>query len=257
MALFSQLLVGHFLAFTLVLTRVSGMAISAPLFGSAEIPLRIRALLAICLALLVAPLQFGAPLPQVENTLEYLVLFAMEGLTGMVLGLGIGLMFLGVQLAGQVVAQTSGMQLADVFNPSMDASIPIFSELFHYLALAVFVVIGGHRMMVDGLLETYAYLPIGASLSESAVETLLSLVTQSFGLAIRVAAPTMTALLLATVILGLLSRTIPQLNVMALGFGLNAAVTLIALAISLAGAAWVFQEYLESAWDTITTTLGP
>ena len=71
------------------------------------------------------------------------------------------------------------------------------------------------------------------------------------------AAPAMVALLLATLILGLVSRTLPQLNVMALGFGLNALVTLAAIGVSLGGAAWVFQDQLEPMLHTVLNALQP
>ena len=70
----------------------------------------------------------------------------------------------GVQVAGQVISQMSGMSLAEVFAPGGDTSMPLFSNLIWMVAMAMFVVIGGHRAMIDGLLQTYAVLPRGPGL---------------------------------------------------------------------------------------------
>ena len=87
--------------------------------------------------------------------------------------------------------------------------------------------------------------------SDTLVETFTTLLTQSFVLGIRAAAPTMTALLLATLVLALLSRTLPQLNVMAVGFGFSSLVTLGTLSVSLGIAAWAFQEQTEPTLELL------
>ena len=83
----------------------------------------------------------------------------------------------------------------------------------------------------------------------------MTLLSQSFVLGIRAAAPTMTALLLATLVLGLVSRTLPQLNVMVLGFGINAIVTVGLLSVSLGAVVWLFQADIEPALDVVAEAL--
>ncbi|MBI3469073.1 MAG: flagellar biosynthetic protein FliR [Planctomycetes bacterium] len=240
------MLLSHFLLFTLVLTRVSGLVMTAPIYGSQEVPVRIRALLAFSLAVLITPLHWGAQVAWPANVPEYLALILGEVLIGLVLGVGILILFSGVQLAGQVISQTSGMSLGEVFNPDLDTEVPVFSQLLHLLALAVFVLIGGHRLVMEGLLGTFVTLPLGSGGAPTSIaHSLTTLMMHSFDLAIRAAAPATAALLLATLVLGLISRTVPQLNVMALGFGLNSFVTFGVLALGMGGIAWAFQEQLE------------
>ena len=81
--------------------------------------------------------------------------------------------------------------------------------------------------MIEALLDTFAWAPPGhAALGDTFVEVLTNIVTQSFALGIRAAAPLLIALLLSTLVLGLISRTLPQINVIAVGFGLNSLLTL-------------------------------
>jgi flagellar biosynthetic protein FliR len=252
----SPLYLSQFVTFTLVFVRIAALMAIAPVFGLSDVPGRVRAIVALALALLIVPLQIdkGAPCP--ESLIGYLVLVGAEALIGVTLGLGVLVLFSGIRVAGQVISQMSGMQLADVFNPGFDENVPIFSQLLFYVSLAVFVMIGGHRKVMEALLDTFVWMPAGqGDMSRSVVQAMTSLLTQSFVLGVRAAAPTMVALLLATFLLGLLSRTLPQLNVMALGFGFNALVTLGALSLSVGAAAWAFQDEIEPALATIVAAL--
>lgn len=234
------------LVFTLVLARVSGLVSTAPIYGTAETPPRVRALLAFTLALLMMPTQWNAGGPLPETLIDLLIVVAGELMIGLTLGLGVSILFSAAQLAGQVISQVSGMSLADVFDPTFDENVPLFSELLRLFTLAIFLGMGGHRLVMAGLLDTFAAIPPGqAGVSDSLAECLSALVSESLALGIRIAAPVTTALLLAALVLGLIGRTVPQLNIIALGFGLNVIVTLLTLALSLTGIAWVFQDQVE------------
>ena len=138
------------------------------------------------------------------------------------------ILFSGIQVAGQIVSQMSGLSLADVFNPGFDENVSVFSQLFYFLdAGRVRGASAGIGSMIEALLETFAWAPPGqAMLGDTYVDTLTGMMTQSFALGIRAAAPLMVALLLSTIVLGLISRTLPQINIIAVGFGLNSLLTL-------------------------------
>lgn len=251
-----QLNLDRFLVFTLVLTRMSGLVMTAPIFGTREVPLQVRGLLAFVASLLVMPTQWSVPLASPPTLIHYALLVGSELLVGLCLGLGIDILFSGIHLAGQVIGQMSGLMLADVYDPTLEDSFPIFSKLLFLVTMAVFVCIGGHRLVMAGLLDTFRTIPPGqAALPEQFIWTLESLVTQSFALALRASAPACASLLLVTVVLALIGRTLPQLNVLALGFGVNAVATFGVLAVSLGAAAWVFQAELEPAITALLEAL--
>jgi flagellar biosynthetic protein FliR len=236
-------LVSRFLVFALVLARTGALVATAPIFGSQALPRRIRALLALTMSFLVTPVYLGSSLPPVRYTSELAHLFVNEVLVGLLLGMGINILFAGIQVAGQIVSQMSGLSLADVFNPGFEEDVSVFSQLFYFLTLAVFVAVGGHRIVTEALLETFAAVPPGhAALGETFVDVLVGILTQSFELGIRAAAPLLTALLISNLVLGLISRTLPQINVIAVGFGLNSLLALGMLFLSIGGVAWAFQE---------------
>jgi len=245
-----------FLLFTLVLTRVSGLVMTAPIYGTPEVPVQVRALLAFALALLITPTQLGAFVAYPGSLANYLVFLGSELVIGVILGLGIVILFSGIQLAGEAIGRLSGTMLADIFDPATGESVPLFSHLLFLLAVAVFVCIGGHRMVMGGLLDTFQTIPPGrAGLPDSLAWTLVTLIAQSFALGLRAAAPAIVSLLLANVVLGLIGRTLPQLNILVLGFGINALLTFGVLILSLGAAVWVFQGQIEPFLETLLETL--
>lgn len=259
---FSSVNPDQFLIFALVLIRISGLVVTAPIFGDRAVPPRVRTLLAVGLAFLITPTQLNADIPQPANLLGFAMLAGGELLVGLTLGLGVMLLFSGAQIAGQLISHLSGMALADVFQPGLDSSIPVYSHLLYLVSLTVFVLIDGHRMVMTGLLSAFTAVPPGsAGIPLSAAEAFTDLLTQSFIVGIRTAAPITVAQLLGTLVLGLISRTLPQLNVLVLGFGINALVTLSLVMFTLAGMVWVFDSQmemmLEIAFDAVHLPWNP
>ncbi len=237
----------QFLIFALILTRISGLVVTAPIFGDRAVPPRVRVLLAVGLAFLITPTQIDTVILEPANLLDFAMLAGGELLVGLTLGLGVMLLFSGAQLAGQLISHLSGMALADVFQPGLDSSIPIYSQLLYLMSLTIFVLIDGHRMVMTGLMSAFAAVPPGsAGMPLSATEAFTELLTQSFIVGIRTAAPITVAQLLGTLVLGLISRTLPQLNVLVMGFGINALVTLSLVMFTLGGMVWVFEAQMES-----------
>jgi len=241
-----ELYADQILVSLLVLTRLSGLVIAAPIVGSRSVPVRIRAFLVLALTLLIAPLHWGTSIDSPHNLIELTLLVSHEILIGLALGLGVTILLLGLQLAGHVAGYMSGMALADIFDPTFNASVPIFARLLDVVAILFFIAIGGHRLVVDALLDTFRWIPPGAAgISTGAMTSLMEIMRQSFVLGIRAAAPMIVSLLMSMLVMGLISRTLPQLNILAVGLGLNSMVMLATMAISLGTIAWIFQDALE------------
>ncbi len=270
MDLLALLNVEKFLIFTLVLARISGLLIATPLFGATQSPATVRALVSLVLAALIMPSQWLATVPYPGSLLVYGAVIGGELMIGVVLGMGITILLSGIQMAGDMMSRVGGLTLAEVFDPATSTSVPLFSQLLGLLSTAVFLIMGGHRILLGGLLDTFRAIPPGGSLSlflgtnnsgaspgllASLLEMFLVLITQSFHVAIRAAAPVVTAVLLATLVLGLISCTLPQMNVMAIGLGLNAMITLGILFLSLGAALLVFQDQVVPTLQILFQTL--
>ena len=256
MSFLEALLFNQFATFTLVLGRVGGVVMTAPIFGTQAAPIRARALFAVSITLLLSPLLSASVPEDMTNLLVYGKYMANEVLVGVLLGYGVTLLLTGIQLTGQLISQLSGTAISDVFDATLENSVSVFAQLFYFLTIAIFVLLGGHRMVMEALLDTYTWLPPGAAtLGTTYVEALTSLLSQSFLLGIRAAAPAMTALLLATLVLGLIGRTLPQINVLAVGFSVNALLTLACLSLSIGSVIWAFPHHCATALDMLRQAL--
>ncbi|NOY42854.1 MAG: flagellar biosynthetic protein FliR [Planctomycetes bacterium] len=256
MSIIETLLFNQFASFTLVLARLGAMIMTAPIFSSKAIPMRARALLAVAIALLVTPLVSANPPTDITHLLTLAQYLISEALIGFLLGFGVSVFIGGIQVTGQIVSQLGGTAIASTYDPTAESNLSVYSQAFYFLTLAMFVLLDGHRMMMDALLNTYTWLPLGrASLGTSYVEVLTTLLSQSFELGLRAAAPAMTALLLSTLVLGLIGRTMPQINILAVGFGVNSLLTLGCLFITIGTIAWAFPQQAGAALDLLQDAL--
>lgn len=232
----------QFLVFALVLTRLSGLFLIAPFFSASAIPVRVRALLVAALAFIITPTQWNVPLDFPRTVIDLAIVLFAELIVGLALGLGVAIFFLAFQFSGRLIGQVTGLGLANTADPDFGSQTSIFGLFLFQLGMAIFVMIGGHRLVLAGLLDTFAAIQPGtASVAASFPDAIARLLTQAYSVGFRVAAPTVAAQLLASLVLGLISRTMPQLNILMVGFGFKAAVSLAVLATTLGGIAWTLE----------------
>lgn len=235
--------------FGLVAARLAGVILFMPVLGGLSVPPTVRALLVIGLAGLVTPLLPFEPLR--PATLAELVLaLGRELLLGIVIGLALQLVFVGVQLGGMLIAQESGLAYASVIDPTgVSESESVISMLYLQLAVVTYLVIGGQRALLAALLDSFAAVPLlgAADATPQAAQLLIEALQAGFELGLRVAAPAVLTMFLINLVLGFLSRTVPQLNTMVLGFSIKTLVALLVMAVSLPTAMSLFVDGLEVA----------
>jgi flagellar biosynthetic protein FliR len=246
--------------FVLVLTRVSGIVIMAPVFGGSEIPMQVRALLAFSISLLIMPSQWFLEIEEPGTLSGFAVLIVGELIIGLFIGLGVNIFFSGISLAGELIGQLGGLSAAAIFDPISGDQSPLLSRMLSYLALTVFAAIGGLSTMIAALLDTFQTLPLtkwtmSASGENSHFEllacALIHILSISFNLSLRVAAPVMISVLVALLVMGLLSKTLPQLNLMSVGFGINSMIMLLVFSLSIGAGIWCFQERVSDVLELI------
>ena len=202
--------------------------------------------------------RFQAPIP--PTLVDYAWIVGGELALGVVLGLGVFTILSGLQLAGEMIDQQAGLALAEIFNPGFGANGSITGTLLFWLGVAALLMmepVNGHLMLVSALVETFQTLPLGeAYVSLSAVELLRDLVHQSLVLAIQVAAPLLATMSLVALAMGYLGHTVPQINVLVVGFPVRVLVNLLVLGLSLSGAARVVVDVIPKVIDHLSEALG-
>ena len=209
------------LAFILVLVRVSGIIATAPVFGSSNIPPQIKVVLSLMLALILYPF---IPLITVypDRPDHYIMLIASEMLIGLVLGIIARFLFAAVEFAGSVIGFQIGLSMAMVFDPQSQEQISIVGKFENITATLIFLAMDGHLIVLQALVRSYSVLPPGgASISRPLVENLTELSASVFVIGLQIGAPLIVALFLANAVVGLLARSVPQIQVFVVGFPLT------------------------------------
>lgn len=238
----------------LVFTRVAGVVMTAPILGSRSVPIRIRLALAGLIALAAFPLAIHGEVPtqpaQVVNAV-----FA-EAVVGILLGLGVTIMFAASAAAGAVMAQMAGFQWPSHSTVDPDESGSAVSQLFAIISLAAFALIDGPEMVLGAVLETFRHLPLGTTIESSKIISLLiQLLQQSFLLTLRGVAPAIGAMMLSTIAVGLICRSYPQMNTLGLGLSSNQLVLFLAVFLTLGSCVWLFVDDLDSVIALIKNNL--
>jgi flagellar biosynthetic protein FliR len=242
--------------FVLVLLRVSGLMLAAPIFGSNAIPRRLKVALAMVVALAVFPL-VGPRVMSNVTLADTLIGAVGEMMIGLVIGLGMGIVFLGAELAGALIGQQAGLALGQVFNPLLENDTTSLGQLFFLVHLMIFLAIGGHRQLMQALLETFNAIPVLSFRHDERIVSLAAdLLSSAFILAIRLAGPVLIALTLTTLAMGFVSRAMPQLNILSVGFSLQILVALLVAGLALAMSGDLLAATITDGLQMIRSAFG-
>ncbi len=216
--------------FFLILIRMTGMLVSAPLLSHRAIPAWTRIGFAFFFALVLLPLQkdtLPAP-PSQLGTVAAAVL--SETLFGLALGLTMQLVFIGVQMGSHLLGLQMGFGLGAVYDPISGAQFGALDQFYAVLVTLIFFTVNGHHLVIQAMAETLKGMPLGTfnpiTLQADAIAGLAAglLVT-----AVRVAMPVVAALFLTDVAMGFVARVMPQANVMIMGTPVKVGVGLVVL----------------------------
>jgi flagellar biosynthetic protein FliR len=238
-------------AFALVVCRIGGMMVFAPLLGSAKIPRRVKVLFTIILALGIAQgIALPAKIPQ--TTWELAIGIGGEIAFGLAMGTILSLVFIAAQWAGEIIGQQMGLNLSEVFDPQFGQAGSLIGDMYFMLTLVIFLTIGGERALLTGVRASFDALPLlSVGLDRSLFDLLTGLLTSATMLAIQLAGPMLVTMLVVDLSLGCISKTVPQLNIMTAGMAVRSLVGLIVLYVGINLTADVLQWATSGAMRTV------
>ncbi len=218
MDLFS-LMQTHAAAFLLLMTRVSGLFVLSPFFGSMNIPVMFRAAAAAIFSVLLFPVvdAMGTVEPP-ATVLMYGVSVLSELFVGWLIGFTAYISFAAITMAGKVMDMQVGFAIVNVMDPTSGQQMPLIGSFLYNLAIIIFLVTNGHHMLIAGLAESFRLVPLaGVQLDLSLTALIANFTVGIFVTGVKIAMPVTFAILLTNVGLGILARTMPQLNIFVVG----------------------------------------
>jgi flagellar biosynthesis protein FliR len=216
-----------------VFIRVGALIFMLPLFGATGIPSLWKAGLSFLLAVIIVPL-VPMTLTFPESDLGILLGVCSEILISFLLAILAKLFLASVQLAGQFLGFQMGFNVASVMDPQTGGQSTVISQFLYIFTILLFFSINGHHLFIRAMVESFqAVPPLSFRLSPSLMKVLVKISGEMFLIAIKMAAPILVALFLSNLCLGIVARTVPQVNILMIGFPLNIALGLILLGVTL------------------------
>lgn len=213
-------LIPHVVPFLLVFFRILGLFLAAPLLSSANLPRQPRVLLAVTFA---ASIYAFTPVAGARfaglDLLALAPLMGTELLIGFSLGLIAGLPLIALQMAGYIMGYQMGLALAEAYNPELDTNAGVLGQIMFLLGIMMFIAIGGLDLLFLAIANSFERVPPGAfGATDVPLEVVVGLVSSGFEFALRVAAPVTGIIVLMLVAMGFIMKTMPQVNVLSIGF---------------------------------------
>lgn len=244
--------VGVAKVFFLVMVRISGLMITAPILGSRNFPNSGKIGLTVFTALLVTPSVLALKQPLPDDMLSYGIMACGEIAIGMIIGTIITMAFGAIQVGGQLLDMQSGFGMMNVFNPALETQFPIFGFFLFILAVLFLLLLNGHHMMLRAIVSTFDRIPLGGFVLNPRLLWEVSQFGQTvFYDGLMIAAPVGSALLLAYVVMGLIGRVVPQIQLFVVGFPLTIAASLLVVAFSLQVYMYVLEGMFQQMFENV------
>lgn len=240
----------HLDMFVLILLRISGFVFVSPLIGRREVPSISKIGISIYLAyiLIIA----GKPNMQVLPTGvgQYIVICILETLKGILLGFLSTIFFSIFATAGQLMDMQIGFHMGGLLDPKYGTKIPLTGNFLNIIAFVIFLKLNGHLQMIYILSESYAANPIGSIILKI---NIASIFTSAFSLAylfaVKIALPVILIILFSEVVLGIMIKFIPQMNIFVVGIPIKILSGVVALLFIITP----FVNVLDSIFESMYT----
>ncbi len=228
----------------LMFFRIMSMLIVMPFYGFSAFPVRVRVALAFAVTVLLFPLHVGTELQLDPGVLSFFGAVLKEAVIGLAIGMVGTFLFYGVQFAGQVIGHTMGFGIINVVDPQSQTNVPLLAQLLYFFVLMLFLLLGGHHFLMLAIDETFVKIPVGGGIfSPLLVEGFSRMSADIFAAGIKIGAPVLVTVLVTEFALGIIARTVPQVNVWLVGFPLKIGLGLITLGLSLPFIVYVFGKF--------------
>lgn len=221
-------------SFILIFARVISMLLSIPVLGAKNVPKGYKIGLGFFITLILIQVV------NIDNNfipadISVMVLgIGGEFMIGFIIGLLAKLIFTAVDIAGEIMGFQMGFSIVNVIDPQTSSQVPIVGTFQSILCAMIFLSINGHHYFIAALAESFNIIPpLRFGLSGDLLNGLVKFLGEIFVLAIKIGAPVMVALLITNVAMSIISKTMPQMNLMAVGFPITITVGLIIMSFSL------------------------
>ncbi len=247
--------------FLLTFVRMLSFISVVPIFSIRNVPMITRVIFAFFLAAIVVNIYPSTLSIVSDQFMSFLLLIVKEFIVGVLLGFGAYLVFSIVTLAGQLIDFQIGFTMVNVFDPLSQIQLTITGNLYYYLFILIMITTNLHFFLIRAIVESYKFIPLGQAFVQPELYTsFLGFFTTYFVLAVKIALPILGVMFLSNVVLGIMARTAPQMNMFVIGMPLKIFVGLTILLLMLnifSTISHALYDYLVQFMDSLIKGLMP
>ena len=213
--------------------RILGLFTVAPIFSMRAIPVRAKIGLALVISIAAQPSLVGQPIIGVDSPGALGAVVQQVGV-GMAIGFAVRLVFGAVELAGELIGLQMGLGFASFFNPASGGQANAMSSFLGQISMLLFIVVNGHLTLLMAVIRSFEAFPADGSFLDVVATTRLHLLgTELFASALWIALPLIGLMLFVNLVLGVISRVAPQMNIYAIGFPVTLTMGMVGIAATL------------------------
>ncbi|MFQ5485480.1 MAG: flagellar biosynthetic protein FliR [bacterium] len=253
LGLSNQQVILYFLGFLRILALIS----VAPVFGSRAIPFQLKIFLSLLLASILLPVAKN-PIPKEELFYPFLLMASTkEVFIGLFFGFNTRLIFEAFQIAGRLIGNQMGLGMAELIDPVSGAQASPIGNFFSMIALVLFLQLNGHHLIINALHDSFSIVPISnqALMSSLTGQKMLTMFSDIFKIAIKLAAPALVTFALLELSMGIIARTSPQMNIFFIALPMRLGLGFIILIVSLPVFYLFFETILSSMKNNVKELL--
>lgn len=208
----------NFEIFILILVRISCFVYTAPFYGTANVPRKVKIGLSFFISLLVFGLIDKSHI-EYTGLLGYAVIVLKEGITGLLIGLAANVCNSIILFAGNIIDMDIGLSMATEFDPVNNAQVTLTGNLYNYFILLLLVVTDMHHFILRSFVDAFTVVPINGQIFdwEHMMLSMSSYMTDLFVIAFRIILPVFACIMILNCILGIMAKVSPQMNMFAVG----------------------------------------
>ncbi|WP_010630941.1 flagellar biosynthetic protein FliR [Sporolactobacillus vineae] len=244
-------------AFLLILARVSSFIAVMPIFSYRTIPANVKIGLAAVLSILIDLTLFESQSVPLDDT--FVLLIVKEVLVGLTMGFVAGILTYAVQFAGAVIDLQMGFAIANIISPENGSATPLTGQLLYLFQMLFFLGVDAHHMLLNGMMDSFRVIPLNSLNvsfgSGNLAEFLTRLTGQMLLIGVQLSLPIVGCLFLVDVAIGLIARTVPQVNVFVVGLPLKIIVGFILMLIVFPAFIVLFRFIFDSMTDAFSTIM--
>jgi flagellar biosynthetic protein FliR len=241
-------------AFMFPLMRLFGLVMAAPVFANRGMPTRVRLVTALGIGIAVLPSL--PPMPDiVPGSGVGLVVMGQQIFIGASIGFVIRLVFAAIDLAGSFIGMQMGLSFALFFDPNSGGQSAVLADFMSMIATLLFLALDGHLIMIDLLVRSFEWLPVGIGVNGSGWSLVARAGSAIFATGFLLSLPVLAVLLVSNTALGVLTRASPQLNLFAIGFPITMTAGFLTLMLLMTHFGPVVRSLFERSFEAVPVLL--